>query len=90
MTLTEEGNSIIIGVRQLLTRFDASMRRVSLSPSPVIPIRIGRYPERKDESIPWTTAGSAERDRWWDGMTHYRPFPILKNRARFFFVLCGM
>lgn len=27
--------------------------------------------------------GRMERDR----MTHYRPFPILKNRAKFFFTL---
>ena len=25
-----------------------------------------------------------------DGVTYYPPFPILKNRARFFFTLCGI
>jgi len=63
------------------------MRSVTLPSSPVISVCIGRYPERKDKSVPWAVVESAGSYRIWDGMTYYRPFPILKNRARFVFIL---
>jgi len=63
---------------------------MTLPSSPVISICIRRYPKRKDESIPWTTVESVERNRMWDGMTYYRPFPMLKNRDRFFLILYGI
>jgi len=49
----DEGGSIVIGVCQLLTLFEASMPCMTLPSSPVISICIRRYPKRKDESIPW-------------------------------------
>ena len=87
MALTDEGSSIIVSVRQLFTLFDASMRYVTMPSSPVIPIRIGGYPEWKDKSIPRTVVGSTERNRTREDKTYYCPFPILKNRARFLFIL---
>ena len=59
IALTDEGSLILVSVRQLLTLFDSPMCCTTLPPGPVISVCIRRYPERKDESVPRTTFGSA-------------------------------